>query len=96
MIAGLQVFDENGNLVVDNTSRLTLYLGVITLIKGVNNTATINDKRFANGKPFYVCTTMTSKGSVKVSFSGETMQCELVDALSKSNNYSVTLMYGVY
>lgn len=93
---GLQVFDEYGNLIVDNTSRLTLYLGELTLKKGSNDTATITDSRFANGKPFYVCVTVSTRGSVAVSFSGNTMTARLVDGLSSSNNYSVSFVYGVY
>lgn len=95
MPQGIQIFDSAAKLLVDNTTRLTLYFGTLTLVKGVNNTATVIDDRFANGKPFYVSTTMTSKGSVKVVFSGNTMNCTLVDGIS-SGNYSVTLIYGVY
>lgn len=93
---GLQVWDELGNLIVDTSTRLTLYLGSIKLQKGVNETVTITDSGFSKGKPFYVCTTITSKGSVAVSFNGNTMSCKLIDGLYTGNNYSVTIIYGVY
>lgn len=95
MPQGIQIFDSAAKLLVDNTTRLTLYFGTITLVKGVNNTATITDIRFANGKPFYVSSTMTSKGSVLVKFTGNTMSCTLVDGIG-SGDYSVTIIYGVY
>lgn len=93
---GLQVFDASGNLVVDNTTRLTLYLGELTLTKGINQIATITDTRLANGRPFYLCSNITSRGSVAVGFSGNTMTARLVDGLSSGNNYSVHFIYGVY
>lgn len=95
MPQGIQIFDSAAKLLVDNTTRLTLYFDTITLVKGVNNTATITDIRFANGKPFYVSSTMTSKGSVLVKFTGNTMSCTLVDGIG-SGSYSVTIIYGVY
>lgn len=96
MAQGLQVWNSAGNLVVDTTQRLTLYLGTLTLKRNVKTTAIITDTDFSKGKPFYVCSTITSKGSMAVSFSGNTMSCELIDGLSTGSDYSVTIIYGVY
>lgn len=64
MTQGLQVFDENGNIIVDLTTRLPKILGEVPLISGIGE---IVDKRL-EGMKAWVCFKRNTKKTIGEDF----------------------------
>lgn len=92
MAAGLQVWDANGDQIVDTTTRLGRIIGITTIS---TNTGSINDADFADGTPFFIATpTNVSSPSFgpKLSMSGTTLSWDFEGRTVSSHR----LVYGVY
>jgi hypothetical protein len=53
MPQGLEVYDPNGNLVIGVDSKLTRYIGDMTLANDDYNAHTVSSNGFTTGTPFY-------------------------------------------
>lgn len=96
MPQGLQVWDENGQLEVDVTSRLTRIIGSFTTTEGVNVSGSVVDDRLLDGQPWYVIQqTPSSRPWLPIiSISGNTISWSSRGGSSVTR--SVNVVYGVY
>lgn len=98
MAVGLKVRDASGNLIVDETTRLSRVLG--TTLVGAGAIGSITNAGFATGTPYCIAlrtnagTPTQPNGSMAppiITFVGTTMN---YNVLSPSNDH--LLIYGVY
>lgn len=92
MAAGLQVWDANGSLIVDLSTRLGRILGVTTFS---SSTGSITDADFASGTPFFIASpTSVSSPSFgpKLTISGTTLSWDFEGRVASAHR----LVYGVY
>ena len=106
---GIQVFDENGNCIVDVTERINKYLGSFT-IDGTADSGTVTNEELAEGDLWYAFEIKGIAGSSIVSTDENAIFSFPV--ITKGNGkltwqyphsisstyrrYSVTVYYGVY
>ncbi|WP_372810048.1 hypothetical protein [Pseudoalteromonas nigrifaciens] len=93
MPAGLQVFDSNGDAVIDTSTQTTSILGNIT----INNAGTysVTDSRFVLGKPFYMANEFYSGVDIVATISGNTYTF-IVKRLQYGTYEPFKIIYGVY
>ena len=94
---GLQVFDEQGNTVVDATKRLSVILGQATL--NANGNITVYSDGFSYGTAFIYSNNLGSDRHLKYSVSGNSMTIQYqLGFMSKStgNHPTANILYGVF
>lgn len=92
MASGLQVWDANGDVVVDTTTRLGRIVGVTTINSA---SGSINDADFADGTPFWIATPSDNTSPTfgpKFTFSGTTLSWNFEGRTVSSHR----LIYGVF
>jgi len=101
MPTGLQVWDAQGNEIVNATTRLTQFLGYVD-IPSEGGSGTITDHRLTQGTPFYMVVTKTTAGwysGPRVSFNGDKMAytgSNLIPTGSQAGTVAVRIFYGIY
>lgn len=92
MPVGLQVIDEDGNVIVDTSTRLGRILGVTTI--GASS-GTVVDSGFLQGTPFWVAIPLATGDVVfgpAISVSGSTLTYDFEGRTVTSHR----LVYGIY
>jgi len=92
MADGLKVWDPNGVLVADITSRLPRIIGEISAGAGGGS---ITDPRLSGGTPFHIVLAPTETGTrsmIQASISGNTVSWSFPNG--GASNY--TILYGYY
>lgn len=90
---GLQVWDENGNIVIDTSTQTTSVLGNITI--NSPGTYSITDSRFGLGKPFYMTDDFYNGIDIVAILSGNTYTFT-VKQLQYGTYEPFKIIYGVY
>ena len=93
---GIQIFNENGELVVDMNTRISKILGTVTVGE---KDGSLTDKRLLDGKMWSQIESVTPKigkeffsfGGLKITASGSKLSWEHI----KSNS-SFVFSYGIY
>ena len=99
---GLQVFDENGNVVVDITERITKYLGSFTVPTDADS-GTVANSEIGDGDLWYAMvidsstpSSVPTGGDVIYSYPGVLYWNYPHSQTSYYKRYGVTIHYGVY
>lgn len=71
MATGLQIWDSNGNIIVDITDRIGRFTGVQSVAAG--STGSVNVPSFAQGTPFIVSIGQAEGNPAYAYFSGTTL-----------------------
>lgn len=96
MATGLQVFDGQGNVILDTTTRMGVLLGQVNTGK---SNGSVTNSAFSRGTPFYVATS-TENGATSVigpniTISGNTLSWQFNNP-GFSGNHGFLIIYGVY
>ena len=90
---GLQVFDGNGNVIIDSSKQTTSIFGYLDI--NTAGTFTVTDARFSLGTPFYLLDKFYIGIELSASFSGNSYT--FVFKTSGYGGYSsFRVYYGVY
>ncbi len=95
---GLQVFDANGNVLVDTNKRIGKILGQMTIYSGSSGdrTATAIDDRLTKGKPFYLLMgEIREKNKIFVDFNGNQVTLRFGNYVDTYSSIAYTVLYGV-
>lgn len=85
---GLQVWDENGRILLDTSDSLGRIIGVVS----ITSPGALSDSKLAQGRPFYIFQATAATGDVPtVSFSGVTLTWTVGAAMTPG-----LLFYGVF
>lgn len=90
---GLEVFDANGNTIIDTSTQTTSILGNIDVSSP--GTYTITDARFGLGIPFYLMDEFYSGVDIVATRSGNTYTF-VVKQLQYGTYAPFKIIYGVY
>lgn len=80
---GLQIWDENGDLVVDDTTKLVLFLGVFV----TTGAGSLSVPEFANGLPFVRSSSASGNFINDATWSGTTISWTAANQM---------ILYGIY
>lgn len=103
MAAGLQVFDENGTLVVDMQTRISKVLGTVTTDWRTGSVGSLTDERLLDGTMWYAITELDFGGdysALEVKVNGSTLSWAQKHpsigghTLIAENGF--TFIYGIY
>lgn len=95
---GLQVFDANGNVLVDTNKRIGKILGQMTIYTtgSGDRTATAIDDRLTKGKPFYLLFgEIREKNKIFVDFNGNQVTLRFGNYVDTNSTTPYTILYGV-
>lgn len=97
MPAALQVFDAAGNVIVDTSRRLGIFLGAVDTGTADGSLAVPD---FNKGTPFFFAQPLQAVGNMSllpgVGLSGSSLVWSFVGGVSGSQRLSVRIFYGVY
>lgn len=99
MVQGLQVWANNGTLLVDTNTQVSTILGKVEAF-AENTTYTYTNAKLTEGIPFYIVTPMSSvhnSGFITITFSGHT--ATIVTKYNPRDNVSTwtfVVYIGVY
>ena len=96
---GLQVWDENGNVTLDISSRVTRVFGFLSIQKPYDEQKTITDLRLLEGKAWFAYQQTRHHDVVDVVISGSTITLKFIYKSSTSNDpayRAYSIIYGVY
>ncbi|WP_267398973.1 hypothetical protein [Pseudomonas sp. GM_Psu_2] len=95
MPEGIQVFDENGTVVLDTNDSITRILGTAQLSRNVNGSLTAD---FDQGRPFFMYLSRGASGYTilpDVSISGRTLSWSY-SGKNQNNTTDAFILYGLY
>jgi len=96
MSQGLQIWDANGQLILDTTYRVARRLGTVTT--GMSN-GSLNIPDLSQGQPFFISEALRDPGSYyvipSVSISGTTLSWSFPSQYPEQRN-SMSVTYGVF
>lgn len=103
MAAGLQVFDENGTLVVDMQTRISKVLGTVTTDWRTGSVGSLTDERLLDGTMWYAITELDFGGdysALEVKVNGSTLSWAQkhpsIDGHTLIAENGFTFIYGIY
>lgn len=92
---GLQVWDENGGIQIDATTRTSIFIGEIELTPS-SKIATISSSLFGTNTPFYVVLRGVSHNRALSGISTSSTSSSYTVSAQSVNAASVKIIIGVY
>jgi len=92
---GLQVWDENGGIQIDTTTRTSIFIGEIELTPS-SKSATISSNLFGTNTPFYVVLRGVSHNRPLTGISTSSTSSSYTVSAQSVNATSVKIIIGVY
>lgn len=100
-VAGLQIFDKNGKIILDLTDRINRVIGVLD-IKNTDE-GSLMVEQFANGTPWYYLVRMTGTSQINreyynpiVNITGNIISWEPSSSAAYGERNTFRLVYGVF
>lgn len=95
MPQGLQIWDANGDKILDTNNQTTSFLGTIPITSV--GTISKTDPRLSMGTPFFLLSSMYSGNNIKVVFTPNTITITTSSPnLNVASFNTVALHYGVF